>query len=270
VNEVAVPASDAVASVVHLHHEETVMGTVVTLDVYGGSGLTSGSFEPYLKQALASLHESDRIFSLWKSDSLMSRYRRQEINLETACELVEVLEACEAARDLSEGWFDPWALPGGVDPTGYVKGWAAQRALNELLGAPLHGAIVNAAGDIASFGFPAPGAMFEIGIVNPSTPNEMAATATLVGCVATSGVYERGQHLIDPFSGARCSRLASASVMGPDLGLADALATALAVAGADFLAVIEELSEFEAFAISFEEARHWTSRFPLTSLAASA
>jgi hypothetical protein len=35
--------------------------------------------------------------------------------------------ACEAAREASDGWFDPWAMPGGYDPTGLVKGWAVDQ-----------------------------------------------------------------------------------------------------------------------------------------------
>ena len=31
------------------------------------------------------------------------------------------------SRELTGGAFDPWALPGGVDPAGLVKGWAADR-----------------------------------------------------------------------------------------------------------------------------------------------
>ena len=34
------------------------------------------------------------------------------------------MSACLAARQLSGGWFDPWAMSGGFDPTGYVKGGA--------------------------------------------------------------------------------------------------------------------------------------------------
>ena len=44
------------------------------------------------------------------------------------------------------------------------------------------------------------------------------------------GDLRRGEHLIDPWSGKPAARVASATVTGPDLGLADALATALAVA----------------------------------------
>jgi len=252
-----------------VHHAEDVMGTIVTIDVYGPSTVNLELVTPYLSSALASLHNDDSVFSLWKADSPMSKYRRGELDLASAPDVIgEVLEACQAARELSRGWFDPWALPGGTDPTGYVKGWAAQRALHQLLGAPVHGAIVNAAGDIASFGYPAENEKFQVGITNPLAPNEMTAIAALDGCVATSGNYERGQHLLDPYSGDFCTRVASASVMGPDLGLADALATALAVAGTDLLEVIDELSEFEAFTVSFDQQRHWTPGFPLISLAA--
>lgn len=263
-------ASDVETTLVRLHHEEDVMGTVVTIDAFGDEPLTSETFRESLVRARLSLHEADEVFSLWKSDSAMSRLRRHDVEIGDIPELVvEVLDACEAARDLSRGWFNPWALPGGIDPTGYVKGWAAQRALRELLDASVHGAIVNAAGDIASFGFPEPGKNFQIGITNPFHPSEMSAIATLEGTIATSGTYERGQHLFDPFTGVHCSRLASASVMGPDLGLADALATALAVAGNDFLEAIDDLSEFEGFSVSFDGTMHWTPRFPLISLATS-
>ena len=42
-----------------------------------------------------------------------------------------ICEGCQRAKNLTAGWFDPWAMPGGIDPTGYVKGWAAQLALDE-------------------------------------------------------------------------------------------------------------------------------------------
>ncbi len=252
-----------------LHHAEDVMGTVVTIDVYGPPTVNRELITPYLSSALASLHHADSVFSLWKADSPMSRYQRGELDIANLPEVIgEVLEACEAARELSRGWFDPWALPGGTDPTGYVKGWAAQRALHHLLGAPVHGAIVNAAGDIASFGYPSENEKFHVGITNPLVPSELTAIVALDGCIATSGSYERGQHLRDPHSGDFCTRVASASVMGPDLGLADALATALVVAGNDLLKVIDELPEFEAFTVSFDQQRKWTTAFPLISLAA--
>ena len=54
---------------------------------------------------------------------------------------------------------------------------------------------------------------------------------------------------------------------GPDLGLADALATALAVAGAPGLAFIEPLEGYEALIIGFDGSRRWTERFPFAQQA---
>ena len=39
----------------------------------------------------------------------------------------EVANLCADARDLTDGAFDPWSVPGSFDPSGYVKGWAASR-----------------------------------------------------------------------------------------------------------------------------------------------
>ena len=80
--------------------------------------------------------------------------------------------------------------------------------------------------------------------------------------IATSGTYERGSHLIDPHSGRAAARAASATVTGPDLGLADALATALAVAGPPGLAAIEPLGGYEALVIGLDGRRQWSDGFP--------
>jgi thiamine biosynthesis lipoprotein len=203
---------------------------------------------------------------MWKADSPLSRLRRSEIVLEQApVEVAEVLELCRTAQEISRGWFDPWAMPGGVDPTGYVKGWAAQRALDALASHQISGALVNAAGDIAGFGGPESATPFRIGIVDPDSPHQLACVVELAGAIATSGTYERGDHLFDPHTGRPEARLASASVSGPDLGLADALATALAVAGQPGLQIVEELEGYEALAIGFDGTLRWTEHFPFAS-----
>jgi thiamine biosynthesis lipoprotein len=64
-------------------------------------------------------------------------------------------------------------------------------------------------------------------------------------------------------------RAASASVTGPDLGLADALATALAVAGGPGLAFIEPLEDYEALVIGFDGSKTRTRGFPTAAAAAT-
>jgi FAD:protein FMN transferase len=252
-----------VTAVLAVHHLQDVMGTVVTIDVYTADGQADGEVSGQLATARAMLQRADAVFSTWNPDSPVSRLRRGEITCSQAPEEVrDVLEQCAAARELSDGWFDPWAMPGGLDPTGYVKGWAAQRALGAFRAGNISGAIVNAAGDIASFGGLGGGKPFKIGISDPTSPRRLAAVVYLTGAIATSGTYERGDHLIDPHSGRPTARVASASVTGPDLGLADALATAVAVAGPPSLALIEALDGYEALVITGDGTLRWTERFP--------
>jgi thiamine biosynthesis lipoprotein ApbE len=51
-------------------------------------------------------------------------------------------------------------------------------------------------------------------------------------------------------------------VTGPDLGLADALATAVAVAGVPGLELIEPLDGYEALVIGLDGSKRWTEGFP--------
>ncbi len=245
------------------------MGTVVTIDVYTAREVTGaelGVLRDQVARARAVLHRADEVFSTWRQDSPVSCLRRGEISLAQAPpEVAEVARRCAAAREASGGWFDPWAMPGGFDPTGYVKGWAAQNALAEFSEPPdavIRGVLVNAAGDIASSGGMGHGQPFRIGIVDPAAPRRLAGVVELTGTIATSGSYERGSHLIDPHTGRPAARAASASVTGPDLGLADALATALAVAGEPGLALIGPLTGYAALLIGHDGSRRWTEGFP--------
>jgi thiamine biosynthesis lipoprotein len=246
------------------------MGTVVTIDVYTSSDVTDAQVAEVRRQlgrALAILRHSDEVFSTWRPRSPVSRLRSGEITAAQApAEVADVLVRCAAARRLTRGWFDPWAMPGGVDPTGFVKGWAAQQALAAFTAPCIAGVMVNAAGDIATSGSPAGGQPFRVGIADPAAPRHLAEIVALTGptaAIATSGSYERGDHLIDPHSGHPAARAASASVTGPDLGLADALATAVAVAGEPGLAFIQPIEGYEALIIGHDGSRRWTERFPL-------
>lgn len=247
------------------------MGTVVTIDLYRRAGLEPRDLVDSVARAVDVLHRADKVFSTWKADSPISRLRRGEITLgEAPSEVAVVLNLCRRARACTGGWFDPWAIDGGVDPTGYVKGWSAERALEQLRDADLDGAMVNAAGDIASFGSAVAGEPFRVGIVRPDAPNELACVVELRGALATSGAYERGEHLVSPRAHGLDTSVASASVSGPDLGLADALATGLAVGGREVLALIEAMAEYEALTIGHDGTWHWTNQFAFAPLSSSA
>lgn len=234
-----------------LRHRETVMGTVFCLDVALADHESERTARKAVSDACALLREIDARFSLWKADSSLSRYRRGDVALPSA-ELQSVFAMCAEARERSGGWFDAGAMPGGVDPTGLVKGWAGDRALATLVERGCVNALVNAAGDVAVSGGAADRVGWRIGIQHPGSREHLIGVVTVQHAIATSGCYERGPHLYDPKQKRYTSRYASATVVGRHLWLADALATALAVAGQEGFTFIEALAGYEAIAMRFD------------------
>lgn len=242
-------AHEEAAEQLVLRHDERVMGTVVSFDVRPGE-LPPSCALLALRRACLVLSRADAVFSLWKSESPMSRLRRGELAIADApSEMAAVLERCLMARDRSAGWFDPWAMPGGLDPTGLVKGWAARQAIDVLVAAGVAGAMVNAGGDVATAGSPTPGEPWRIGVTDPSDRSQILCVVTSPGAVATSGTYERGAHIIDPFLKLRRSRWRSATVMGPEPDLADAFATGLCAAGAAGGTFVAEATGYSAIVV---------------------
>ncbi len=244
-------------------HAEAVMGTVVSFALRPGT-LTSEDLAAAVQAAGAVLHEADAVFSTWDPGSPLSRLRRREVLAARPPALAQVEAACQQARELSGGWFDPWAMPGGYGPTGLVKGWAVDAALGTLRRAGLAAALVNGGGDLAAFGSPDPGEPWRDGVRHPWRPGALAAVIEVQGAVATSGSYERGPHLVDPRTGQPACRAASATVTGPRLALADALATALAVGGDPVLELISGLDGHEGYLIRPDGSESWTSGMALS------
>jgi thiamine biosynthesis lipoprotein len=232
-----------------LAHAEPAMGTVFSFAVVTGP-VPETAARAALAGACDVLHRCDALFSTWDGASPVSRFRRGEATLgQLPPEFHEVLEECRAARQASDGWFDPWAMPGGFDPTGLVKGWATERALGVLREAGVPGALINGGGDVAAFGSPATGQRWRVGIRHPWRPDALAGIVEATAAVATSGCYERGPHLIDPRTGQPANRAASATVTGPRLTLADALATGVAVGGDEALPAVSRLAGYAAYLI---------------------
>ena len=263
-------APAATGLVARVRHAEHVMGTVVSFDV-PVSAREDGS----LASAVRWLHWVDRVFSPYRADSDVSLLANAEVTVDgCAPELAEVLAACALIRDLSGGYFTS-APSGRFDPSGYVKGWATERAAALLTAAGSASHLVNAGGDVQCVGDrqsrsrPRPtrtqysteyatgvaGAEPEpwrVGIANPFYRNGLALVVAARDCaVATSGVAERGAHIVDPTTGRPASGLASLTVIGPSLSLADAYATAAFAMGPKLARDwTESLDNYEAFAIT--------------------
>ncbi len=227
------------------------MGTVVSFDLRD-SEVAAGA----LDGAIACLHEIDRRFSPFRPDSEVSRLGRGELALDAASPDVRwIMGLCDELARLTGGYFDARrfredAMP---DPTGVVKGWAVEEAAFMLLDAGAKNFLVNGGGDIVARGSPEPGSgsPWRIGIRHPVRREMLAAVVELRdGAVATSGTYERGDHIVDPHTGRRATELVGLTVVGRSLTYADAYATAAFAMGREGAAWVAGQDGYEAFAIT--------------------
>ena len=259
---------------------EQIWGTAVGIDVrdaHDGSDLHAA-----LDAVFAWFTRVDDLFSTWRDDTEVSRIGRGELDLGHASpEVQEVLARCDEVRDATDGAFDvtvgarvavePWPGLAPVDPSGLVKGWAVDRAATMLQEAGARAFSINAGGDVAVRGQTAPGTAWRVGIRHPWEPDKVAAVVAVVDTgVATSGRYERGDHVLDPRTGRPATALASATVVGPDLALADAYATALVVMGVDGLRWVAGLPGYAAMAITDDRRVVSTPGFARHRVAATA
>jgi thiamine biosynthesis lipoprotein len=229
------------------------MGTVISLDV------RAATRPPTLTVAFADatrrLQEIDAQLSAWQGGSWVSRLLDDRVTLSDSPEDVRAtVGLAEKLRSWTDGYFSAyWRGNGaGPDPTGLVKGWAAQQASDVLASHGLRDHVVNAAGDLVVSGSPAPGspesAVWRLGITEPTIPGALAGIVELAPgagrwAMATSGLAEHRRHVLDPHTGRYPGSVASATavawapaeptapVMVEVGALTDACATALVAAG---------------------------------------
>lgn len=211
---------------------EQIMGMPISLHLRGPD-LDAPEVVRAVAEVFADLRETDRLFSPYRPDSLVGAVNRGELlPAGYPPPLAEVVELCERARERTGGYFDA-ELPdgsGGIrfNPTGLVKGWAAERAATRLRDLAGRDFCLNAGGDVVVGGT----APWRIGVEDPRQPQRVVATVTVTGgAVATSGSAHRGAHILVPQTGAPARDLIAATVTGPSLTWADIYATAAVARG---------------------------------------
>lgn len=240
-------------------------GTVVVVEVASPT-LAVEELEHAIDEVEEFFVEVDQRFSSYKDGSEVSQIRRGELEISRASELVQqVWGLCEYARELTLGAFDPWKAEGGFDPSGLVKGWAAEVAAQMFVQRGIEHVLINASGDLVVRGGQLTDSgevkPWSIGISSPSDTSQIVKTFDLMdGSVATSGDYEKGAHIVDPHTGLIAIGARSASVIGPDGALCDALATALMVDGRDAQGWIgrPELAEYNFWVINRDDESAWS------------
>ena len=121
------------------------------------------------------------------------------------------------------------------------KGYAADKAKKLLISNGVSGGIINASGDINSWGSKPNGSSWQVAITNPLNKNKAFAMLPIKDAVVTSGNYEkyvtfnsrRYSHIIDPRTGYPSQGIISVTVFAPKAELADALATSVFVMGVE-------------------------------------
>ena len=240
-----------------LRRVEAIMGTTISIDI------RPPLVPPeVLDTVIDQLRDVDARFSTFRPDSEISRLARGELGEAAASpDVRHVLAACDHLAAVTGGAFDArhHRPDGGLDPSGFVKGWAIEEAAWLIDSAGGRNYWVNAGGDIVARGEALPGRPWRVGIRHPDQADRVAAVLAVTDrAVATSGLYERGEHIIDPRSGRPPTGLRSLTVVGPGLAFADAYATAVFVMGLDGLGWLAAQAGYAAFAITDDDRSVWT------------
>ncbi len=138
---------------------------------------------------------------------------------------------------------------------GIGKGNAAEKAKALLIREGVTGGIVNASGDLTTWGLPASGQPWTIGI---SSPNDTLLPFSYLNitdmAIATSGNYEKFviingnkySHTINPRTGLPVTGIKSVTIISPNAEIADAMATPVCImgvkAGLDLVNQVDQLS----------------------------
>lgn len=144
------------------------------------------------------------------------------------------------------------------------KGYTAEKVKGLLKGEGVSSGIVNAGGDLTAWGTQANGKPWTVGIADPRVQNRAFSWLTIDNqAVVTSGNYEKYviidgkkySHIVDPRTGYPVCGLQSVTILCSNAELADALATAVYVMGANKgLELINQLNGVECIIVDEEGA----------------
>jgi len=169
--------------------------------------------------------------------------RSREFEIPSAAEIERVSAFCGwKGIELSDELSARFAVEGmSFDPGAIGKGLAVDRCSELFRKAGFNDYMINLGGNMRCFGSPGGGRSWRVGVRDPFRHGEVLGVLELSGgiAVATSGNYERfvekdGKryaHILNPVTGRPVEGMAGVTVVGATAAEADALSTALFVAG---------------------------------------
>jgi FAD:protein FMN transferase len=232
------------------------MGLPVSIHVRGPRARCDATAAA-VQVAFGELRRADALFSTYRRDSEVSRINAGLLRPDDAHQDVhDVLNLAAEAEAGTDGLFCVrLPRPGGgtvLDPSGIVKGWAAERAFDVLRRLDDHDVCLNAGGDVMVRTVEIDD--WRVGIEDPGGRGLLGVLEIRAGAVATSGTAARGHHLVDPRDGSMADALTSMTVVGPSLLWADVLATAAFVCGQDAVSWLRRFPGYTG--ISLDRSGH--------------
>jgi thiamine biosynthesis lipoprotein len=174
--------------------------------------------------------------SLWNFDAKMTALPDREIALKMV-ELIDYQKVILNKED-SSVFLQEKGMRIGFGGIG--KGYAAEMAKRLMIQEGVKNGIVNASGDLTTWGLQPDGKQWTIGIADPNHKNRPFSYLNISNmAVATSGDYEkfvmidgkRYSHTINPQTGLPVTGIKSVTIIAPNAEIADALATPVTVMG---------------------------------------
>jgi FAD:protein FMN transferase len=142
---------------------------------------------------------------------------------------------------------------------GIGKGYAAERAKLIMQGKGVKSGIVNASGDMTTWGLQPNGKPWTVGIADPNLKESIFSYIDITDMsVATSGNYEKFiivdgkkySHTIDPRTGMPISGIKSVTILSTNAEIADAMTTPVMIMGVDAgLNLINQMQNVETIIV---------------------
>jgi thiamine biosynthesis lipoprotein len=228
-----------------------VMGT--TASVHVNDDIDDSNFDTCVAAVRTELDRWESMFSVFRPDSEISRINDGSLHLlDASREVIEVIDSCTWLEQSSQGAFSIRQSTDSaiINPSGFVKGWAGERAARLLREQGLSHVYIGIGGDFMAFGGLTDDEPWHIGIIDPRDTEQLVGTVDIIdGAVATSGTAERGRHIWDPRSGRPAGTFLSVTVTGPSLMWADAFATTVFVMGDAGLEWLNQFPGYDAMVV---------------------
>jgi thiamine biosynthesis lipoprotein len=231
-----------------MRQTQNIMGMHVTVDIKDAKEDNDHGF----KIVFDYLHYIDKKFSTYKPDSEISKINRGEIlKIDYSDDMKEILKLAEQTKQQTNQYFNIKKPDGTLDPSGVVKGWAIWQAAQLLKQAGNKYLFIDVGGDIQAHVANESTQNWKVGIKNPFNLDKIVKVLKIANQgVATSGTYERGDHIYNPHSPTqKLNEILSITVIGENIFEADRFATAAFAMGRQGIHFIESLPKLEAYMI---------------------